>query len=116
MTKEHFNLLKPILKKYRHENKDMSILVHKDRLVVRVGSNRIKYKTLKAHIVPEEHCPNEYLCTKPCVYYDFVIYSIADRVSVVNVYAATSVIMDILLDFTIALNKYYRNEEKNESI
>ena len=110
MTKEHYNLLLPILKKYRHKNKDMDIQFKEDKFIVRVGTKRIKYKAVRAVLVAEEPCESGW------IYYDICMSGVAKGVSVVNVYSALSVLMDILLDFTIELNKHYRNEGTDESI
>ena len=106
MKSEHYTLLKPILKKYRVQNKDTNILLHKNKVSIRVGTNRIKHKIIKARIVQESHFAN--LSDK--IYYDILIVKTSENVSITDLSKATNVLMDILLDFTIELNRYYRKE------
>lgn len=110
MLTEHKDMLRAIVKQYQKEHQDMYILLKDKNIDIRVGADSgYKKEVLKSKIISEIGFDERTL------FYDFKIVYFNTRITVTDAYWAVSVLMDILLDFTIALNKHYK-EVLDESL
>ena len=108
MTQEHLNLLKPILKSHQKVHKDMYISCKDSIIEIRVGAESgYKKEVLRAKIVKEPGIEKSHTC------YDFKVVYFNNRITIIDAYWAMSVLSEILLDLTSALNKTYRGQNEN---